>query len=220
MGLICKGMIPAVAAEGLANYVDVFWDGGFFACEENAQMLKVGAEYGLLPKIHANELAVSGGVQVGVAHGAVSVDHLERITDVEIEALRDSQTMPTALPGTSFFLNLPYTLVRDIMSAGLPFALATDYNPGSTPSGNMKFVLSLACIKMRITPAEAINATTINGAAALGLAESHGSIAVGKRANFFITKPISSVDFIPYAYTTNVIRTVVLNGEVVKRDLC
>ena len=218
--LICEEMIPAVAAEGLANYIDVFCDEGFFTCEETARMLKVGAEYGLLPKIHANELAVSGGVQVGVAHGAVSVDHLERITDVEIEALRDSQTMPTALPGTSFFLNLPYTPVRDIMSAGLPFALATDYNPGSTPSGNMKFVLSLACIKMRITPAEAINATTINGAAALGLAESHGSIAVGKRANFFITKPISSVDFIPYAYTTNVIRTVVLNGEVVKRDLC
>ena len=213
--LICNEMIPAVAAEGLAEYIDVFCDEGFFTCEETARMLKVGAEYGLLPKIHANELAVSGGVQVGVEHNAVSVDHLERITEVEIEVLRQSSTIPTALPGTSFFLNLPFTPVKEMMAAGLPVALATDYNPGSTPSGNMKFVLSLACIKMRMLPAEAINATTINGAAALGLSASHGSICVGKQANFYITKPISSVDYIPYAYTQNIISRVVLNGEEV-----
>ena len=208
-------MIPAVAAEGLAEYIDVFCDEGFFTCEETARMLKVGAEYGLLPKIHANELAVSGGVQVGVEHNAVSVDHLERMTEVEIEVLRQSSTIPTALPGTSFFLNLPFTPVKEMMAAGLPVALATDYNPGPTPSGNMKFVLSLACIKIRMLPADAINATTINGAAALGLSASHVSICVGEQANFYITKPISSVDYIPYAYTQNIISRVVLNGEEV-----
>ena len=150
-----------------------------------------------------------------MAHEAVSVYHLERMTEVESEVLRQSKTIPTALPGTSFFLNLPFTPVKEMMAAGLPVALATDYNPGSTPSGNMKFVLSLACIKMRMLPAEAINATTINGAAALGLSASHGSICVGKRANFYITKPISSVDYIPYAYTQNIIDRVFLNGAEV-----
>lgn len=214
--LICSEMIPAVAAENLADFIDVFCDKGFFTVDETARILETGAHYGLLPKIHANELAVSGGVQVGVAHKALSVDHLERTTDVEITVLKNSETIPTALPGTSFFLNLPFAPARDMIHAGLPLALASDYNPGSTPSGNMKFVLSLACIKMRLTPAQAINATTINTAAAMGLSHTHGSIAVGKQANLFITTQIPSVDFIPYAYTTNIIDTVVLNGKIVE----
>lgn len=211
--LICQEMIPAVAEQGLAEFIDVFCDKGFFTVEETARMLEVGARYGLRPKIHANELDVSGGVQVGVKYGALSVDHLERTTQAEIEALRGTHTIPTMLPGTSFFLGLPYGNAKGMIEAGLPVALASDYNPGSTPSGNMKFVLSLACIQMRLTPAQAINATTINGAAALDLAASHGSIAVGKRANLIITKPIPSIDFIPYAYTTDIVEAVMLGGE-------
>lgn len=211
--LICNEMIPAVAEQGLAEFIDVFCDKGFFTVDETARMLEVGAKYGLRPKIHANELDVSGGVQVGVKYGALSVDHLERTTDAEIEALRGTKTIPTMLPGTSFFLGLPYGNAKGMIEAGLPVALASDYNPGSTPSGNMKFVLSLACINMRLTPAQAINATTINGAAALDLAGTHGSIAVGKRANLLITKPIPSVDFIPYAYTTNIVEAVMLGGQ-------
>ena len=213
--LICKEMIPAVAEEGLADFIDVFCDKGFFTVEETARMLEVGAKYGMRPKIHANELDVSGGVQVGVKYNALSVDHLERTTAVEIECLRNSNTIPTILPGTSFFLGLPYGNAKDMIAAGLPVALASDYNPGSTPSGNMKFVMSLACINMKLTPAQAINATTINGAAALGLAQTHGSIAVGKKANLFITKKIPSIDFIPYAYTTDIVEAVMLNGEFV-----
>lgn len=214
--MICREMIPAVAEEGLAEFIDVFCDKGFFTVEETARMLETGAKYGLRPKIHANELDVSGGVQVGVKYGALSVDHLERTTAAEIEALRGTRTIPTMLPGTSFFLGLPYGNAKGMIEAGLPLALASDYNPGSTPSGNMKFVLSLACIQMRLTPAQAINATTINGAAALDLASTHGSIAVGKKANIFITKPIPSIDFIPYAYTTDIVEAVILNGEVVQ----
>ena len=210
--LVCREMIPAVAAEGLADFIDVFCDTGFFTVEETARILQVGAQYGLRPKIHANELAVSGGVQVGIQHGALSVDHLERVTSLEIEALRHAQTIPTGLPGTSFFLNLPFMPAQEMIAAGLPVALASDYNPGSTPSGNMKFVLSLACIKMRLTPQQAINATTINGAAAMGLGATHGTIAVGKVANVFITKDIPSVDFIPYAYTSHLIDKIILNG--------
>ena len=210
---ICQEMIPAVAEQGLAEFIDVFCDKGFFSVEETARMLEVGARYGLRPKIHANELDVSGGVQVGVQYGALSVDHLERTTQAEIEALRGTHTIPTMLPGTSFFLGLPYGNAKGMIEAGLPLALASDYNPGSTPSGNMKFVLSLACINMRLTPAQAINATTINGAAALDLAASHGSIAVGKRANLLITRPIPSIDFIPYAYTTDIVEAVMLGGE-------
>lgn len=211
--LICREMIPAVAEQGLAEFIDVFCDKGFFTVDETARMLETGARYGLRPKIHANELDVSGGVQVGVKYGALSVDHLERTTQAEIEALRGTRTIPTMLPGTSFFLGLPYGNAKGMIEAGLPVALASDYNPGSTPSGNMKFVLSLACIQMRLTPAQAINATTINGAAALDLAASHGSIAVGKRANLLITKPIPSIDFIPYAYTTDIVEAVMLGGE-------
>lgn len=214
--LICREMIPAVAAEGMAEFVDVFCDKGFFTVEETARILETGAKYGMRSKIHANELDVSGGVQVGVKYNALSVDHLERTTEAEIEALRGTNTIPTMLPGTSFFLGLPYGNAKGMIEAGLPLALASDYNPGSTPSGNMKFVLSLACINMRLTPAQAINATTINGAAALDLARSHGSIAVGKKANIFITKQIPSIDFIPYAYTTDIIEAVMLNGEFVQ----
>ncbi len=214
--LVCTEMIPAVAKEGLAEFIDVFCEKGFFTVEETDRILKTAAKYGIRPKIHGNQLAVSGGVQVAVANNAVSVDHLEETTDVEIECLKDSNTIPTALPGCSFYLGIPFAPAKRMIEAGLPVALASDYNPGSTPSGNMKFVLSLACIKMKLTPAQAINATTINTAAAMDISHSHGSIAVGKHANVFITTEIPSINFIPYAYTTNVIETTILNGQVIK----
>lgn len=210
---IVRDMIPAVAAEKLADYIDVFCDEGFFTVEQTARMLEKGAEYGLLPKIHANEMAVSGGVQVGVKHRALSVDHLERMGEAEIEALRGSETMPTLLPGAAFFLGLPYPPARRMIGAGLPVALASDFNPGSSPSGNMKFVVSLACIQMKMTPAEAIHAATINGACAMGLGREYGSITVGKRANFFLTRPIPSVEFLPYAYTSPLVDRVFLQGK-------
>lgn len=213
--LVVDEMIPAVAAEGLADFVDVFCDQGFFTPEETARILEAGAKYGMRGKIHGQELAPSGGVEVAVKHRALSVDHLESMTDDDIALLRGSDTMPTALPGTSFFLNMPFAPARKMIDAGLPVAIASDYNPGSTPSGDMKFVVSLACIKMRLQPAEALNAATINGAAAMGLSADYGSIAVGKVANFFITKPIPSIDFIPYAYTTPIIERVFLAGEQV-----
>lgn len=212
--MVCEEMIPAVAEQGLAESVDVFCDRGFFTVDETRRMLEAGARYGLNGKIHANELDVSGGVQVGVEMGALSVDHLERTTEAEIEVLRHSETIPTMLPGTSFFLGLPYGNARGMIDAGLPLALASDYNPGSTPSGDMKFVLSLACINMRLTPEEAVNATTLNGAAALGLSHMLGSIAVGKQANVIVTRPVPSLEFLPYAYTTPTIDTVVLNGRI------
>ncbi len=211
--LIVDEMLPAVAAEGLANYVDVFCDQGFFTPEETARILEAGAKYGMRGKIHGQELAPSGGVEVAVRHRALSVDHLESMTDEDIALLRDTDTIPTALPGTSFFLNMPFAPARKMIAAGLPMAIASDYNPGSTPSGDMKFVVSLACIKMRLQPAEAFNAATINGAAAMGLSGEYGSIAPGKVANFFITRPISSIDFIPYAYTTPIIDRVFLVGQ-------
>lgn len=211
--LVCREMIPAVAREGLADFVDVFCDAGFFTVEETARILEAGQKHGLKPKIHANELAVSGGVQVGVAYGAQSVDHLERTTETEIEALRGSSTMPTGLPGASLFLGMPYTECRRMVDAGLGVALASDYNPGSSPSGNMRMVMALGSIRMRLTPAEALNATTLNGAYAMGLAEEYGSITRGKVANFFITKPLPSLAFFPYAYQTPLIREVWLRGE-------
>lgn len=213
--LIIEEMIPEVGREGLADYIDVFCDEGFFTPEETARMLEAGAKWGMIPKIHADELASSGGIEVGVAHDALSVDHLESMTDDKIGLLRGTRTMPTALPGTSFFLNMPYAPARKMIDAGLGVAVASDYNPGSTPSGDMKFVVSLACIKMRLLPAEAINAATINSAYAMGLSHEYGSIAVGKRANIFITEPIPSVDYIPYAYTSPLIRRVILNGKEV-----
>lgn len=200
--LVVNEMLPAVAAEGLADYVDVFCDQGFFTPAETSRILEAAAKWGLRGKIHGQELAPSGGVEVAVRHKALSVDHLESMTDEDIALLKGSDTMPTALPGTSFFLNMPFAPARKMIAAGLPLAIASDYNPGSTPSGDMKFVVSLACIKMRLTPPEALNAATINGAAAMGISDSYGSIAPGKVANFFITKPIPGLDFIPYAYTT------------------
>lgn len=207
---IISEMLPLVGEEELADFVDVFCDEGFFTPEDTAKILEAAARYGLRPKIHANELAVSGGVQVGVQHGALSVDHLERTTSDEIEALKGTLTMPVMLPGSSFFLGLPYGNARGFIDAGLPLAMASDYNPGSSPSGDMRFVMALGCIKMRLTPAEAFNACTINGAYAMGLEKEVGSITRGKRANLIITKPIPSLTFIPYCYRTPVIRWILL----------
>jgi len=211
--MLIAEMLPAVAAEHLADYVDVFCDEGFFTPDETGRILEAALHYGMRGKIHGQELADSGGVEVAVRHCALSVDHLESMTDRDIELLRGSDTMPTALPGTSFFLNMPFAPARKMIEAGLGVAIASDYNPGSTPSGDMKFAVSLACIKMRLQPAEAINAATINSAYAMGVSDSYGSIAPGKVANFFITRPIASVDFIPYAYTTPIIARVFLAGE-------
>ncbi len=215
MDLLLNEMIPEVGREQLAEFIDVFCDEGFFTPEETARILEAGAKWGMRPKIHADELAASGGVKVAIDHGALSVDHLERITDGEIDMLRNSAVMSTGLPGTSFFLNLPYAPLRKMIDAGCAVAIASDYNPGSTPSGDMKFAVSLACIKMRLMPAEAINAATINAACAMGQSGSFGSIAVGKRANFYVTRPLPSIDFIPYAYTTSIISRIVLNGQSV-----
>ena len=203
--LVCKEMLPKVAEEGLADYVDVFCDTGFFTVEETARILEKAAEYGIRPKIHANELEVSGGVQVGVKYNALSVDHLEKTTEAEIEALRGSGTMPTMLPGCSFFLGIPYGNAKGYIEAGLPVALASDYNPGSSPSGNMRFVMALGCIRMRLTPEQSFNACTINSAYAMGVSDTLGSITIGKKANLMITKPIPSLAFIPYSHQTPII---------------
>lgn len=211
--LVCREMIPEVGRQGLADYVDVFCDKGFFTPAETARMLEEAAKWGMKPKIHANELDVSGGVQVGVAHGAVSVDHLERTTEVEIEVLRGSSTIPTVLPGASFFLGMPYGNGKGLMEAGLPVALASDYNPGSSPSGDMRFVCSLGCIKMKLTPSAALNAATINGACAMELSHRVGSIARGKLANFYVTAPLPSLAYFLYAYATPLIRTVWFKGR-------
>ena len=208
--LVCEQMLPAVAAEGLADYVDVFCDEGFFTVEETDRILSKAAEYGIVPKIHANELGVSGGVQVGVKHNALSVDHLEKTTEAEIEALRGSRTMPTMLPGCSFFLGIPYGNAKGYIEAGLPVALASDYNPGSSPSGNMRFVMALGCIRMRLTPEQSFNACTINSAYAMGVSDSLGSITVGKKAHLIITRPIPSLAFIPYSHQTPIIERVIL----------
>ncbi|WP_443907854.1 imidazolonepropionase [Prevotella sp.] len=212
--LIIDEMIPEVGRQRLADFVDVFCDRGFFTPEETGRILEAAAAWGMRPKIHADELASSGGVVVGVKQGALSVDHLESMTEETIETLRGSDTMPTALPGTSFFLNMPNAKARQIIDAGLGVAVASDYNPGSTPSGDMKFVMSLACIKLRLLPNEAFNAATINGAYAMGQSKEYGSIAKGKVANFYITKPIPSLAFIPYAYTTPIVNKVVLGGKL------
>lgn len=212
---IIDKMLPAIKKEGLADYIDVFCDKGFFTPDETDIILKAGVEYGLKPRIHANELDYSGGIQVGVANNALSVDHLEFTGDKEIESLMKSETMPILLPSTAFFLNLHYPPARKMIEAGLPIALASDYNPGSSPSGNMNFVLSLACLHLKMTPEEAINAATINGAHALELSDSVGSISPGKKANLFITEPMADYSFIPYSFGTNRIETVILNGKVV-----
>ena len=209
--LVCNEMLPKVAEKGLADYVDVFCDAGFFTVEETARILEKAAEYGIRPKIHANELEVSGGVQVGVKYNALSVDHLEKTTEAEIEALRGSGTMPTMLPGCSFFLGIPYGNAKGYIEAGLPVALASDYNPGSSPSGNMRFVMGLGCIRMRLTPEQSFNACTINSAYAMGVSDTLGSITIGKKASLIITKPIPSLAFIPYSHQTPIIEKVILS---------
>lgn len=214
--MLISEMLPAVAAEGLAEYVDVFCDKGFFTVDETDRILEAAARYGMLPKIHANELDCSGGVQIGVKHNALSVDHLERMGKDEIDVLRTSNTVATMLPGASFFLGMPYAPARQAIDAGLTVALASDYNPGSSPSGDMRMVWALACIKMKLTPAEALAACTINGAAAMGLSDVVGAITPGRRASFIITKPMPSLAFIPYAYTTPWIGSIYLRGKIVK----
>lgn len=211
--LIINEMIPAVAQEGLAEYVDVFCEKGYFTTEETESILEAGKAFGLIPKIHVNQFHAIGGVQTGVKHNALSVDHLEVMRNEDIDALKGTETMPVALPSCSYFLSIPYTPARKIIDAGLPLALATDYNPGSTPSGNMNFVVATACIKMKMTPEEAINAATINGAYAMGLADTHGSISKGKKANLIITKEIPAYAYLPYAFGSNHIEQVVINGK-------
>lgn len=210
---VINEMIPLVAAEELADYIDVFCDEGFFTVEDTERILMAGMKYGLIPKLHANELAFSGGVQAGVKYGALSVDHLERSGADEINALVGSDTMATLLPGSAFFLGLPDPPVRKMIDAGLPVALASDYNPGSSPSGNMKLVMSLACINWKMLPEEAINAVTINAAYAMGISETHGSIARGKVANLVITKEIPSYEFLPYSFGSDLVDSVILRGK-------
>ncbi|MEE0268021.1 MAG: imidazolonepropionase [Bacteroidales bacterium] len=211
--LVIDEMIPRVVEEGLADFIDVFCDTGFFTVEETDRMLFAGVKNGLIPKIHANELDYSGGIQVGVKYNALSVDHLECVGEAEIQCLKASQTMPTILPGAAFFLNMPYSPARTMINAGLPIAMASDFNPGSSPSGNMQMVLTFACVNYKLTPQEALNATTINSAYAMGISETHGSIARGKQANFYITKDIPTIEYIPYYYGTNKVERVFLNGK-------
>ena len=206
-------MIPQVAAEELADYIDVFCDRGFFTVEDTDRILNAGMKYGLRPKIHANELDYSGGIQVGVKYDALSVDHLEYTGEDEIKVLADSETMPTLLPGASFFLGLIYAPARDMIDAGLPVAMASDYNPGSSPSGNMQFILSMGSIAYKMLPEEAIHAVTINGAYAMGVEDELGSISKGKKANLILTKQIPSYEYLPYAYGSNKVEKVMLNGE-------
>ena len=212
--LIINEMIPVIASEELADYIDVFCDDGFFTIDETEQILMAGVKYGLTPKLHANEMSNSGGVQVGVKYNALSVDHLERSGADEIDALLDSETMATLLPGSALFLGLPDPPARKMIDAGLPVALASDFNPGSSPSGNMKLVMSLGCIRLNMLPEEAINAVTINSAYAMGISDTHGSIAKGKVANLFITKKMPSYVFFPYAYGSNLVETVILKGRI------
>ncbi len=210
--LVIDEIIPQAAAEGLADYIDVFCDEGFFTVEDTARMLEAGAKHNLIPKIHANEMACSGGIQVAVKYNALSCDHLEFTGDEEIACLLDSKTMPTVLPGAAFFLNMRHAPVRQMMEAGLPVALASDYNPGSSPSGNMQLILSFACVNFRMLPEEAIHATTINSGYAMGVSDILGSICRGKRANFYLTKPIPTYEYMPYAYGENKVETVFING--------
>jgi imidazolonepropionase len=212
--VVINEMIPQVAAEELADYIDVFCDKGFFTVEDTERILMAGIKYGLKPKIHANELDYSGGIQVGVKYGALSVDHLEFTGEAEISVLKGSETMPTILPGAAFFLNMIHAPARKMIHAGLPVALASDFNPGSSPSGNMQLILSMGCITFRMTPEEAINATTLNTAYAMGVNDELGSITIGKKANIFITKPIPGIEFMPYAYGSNKVDTVILNGKI------
>ena len=213
---IINEMLPLVAEEKLAEYLDVFCETGYFSVAETNQLMEAGQQYGLTPKIHVNQFTAIGGVKAAVEQGALSVDHLEEMNPEDFEVLKTGKTMPVVLPSCSFFLSIPYAPARQMIDSGLPVAIATDYNPGSTPSGNMQLAVAIASIKMQITPAEAINAATINGAYALGLSETHGSISVGKQASFFITKEIPSYSFMPYSFGSDHIDTVFVNGEVVR----
>jgi len=212
---IITKMLPEIAQNKLADFVDVFCEKGYFSVEETEKIMEAGIQLGLKPKIHVNQFNSIGGIQAGIKFNALSVDHLEIMNPEDIEALKDTETMPVALPSCSYFLSIPYTPARDMIKAGLPLALATDFNPGSTPSGNMNFVVSTACIKMKMTPEEAINAATINGAYAMGISETHGSITKGKKANLILTKPISSYYQIPYAFGSNLIESVFVNGKII-----
>jgi imidazolonepropionase len=212
--LVVNEMIPAVAEENLADYIDVFCDRGFFTVAQTERILVKGAEYGLVPKIHANELDFSGGIQVGVKYDARSVDHLEFTGQEEIDALRTGNTMATMLPGASLFLGLTYAPAREIIDAGLPVALASDYNPGSSPSGNMELIMSLGIMQLKMLPLEVLNAVTVNGAYAMGLEKTHGTITPGKAASLIITKPMSSFGFMPYAYGSSQVSKVMLNGKI------
>ncbi|MDH4298411.1 MAG: amidohydrolase family protein, partial [Cyclobacteriaceae bacterium] len=214
IAVILNEMIPAIAHEELADYIDVFCEQGFFTPDETERIVEEGKRFGMKPRIHANQLHRSGGVQVGVKTKAISVDHLENIGEEEIMALKHSEVMPTALPGAAFFLGLPFPPARQIIDAGLPMAIASDYNPGSSPCGNMPLMIALACIRMKITPEEAFNAATINTAFALELQQTHGSITRGKVANVLITKPIPSISYIPYAFGSYLVSKVILNGKV------
>lgn len=213
--LICDKMIPAVADKNLAEFIDVFCETGYFNVAQTEKILKTGKAYNLIPKIHVNQFTSIGGVQIGVKYKALSIDHLEIMKKEDIDIIKNSDTMPVALPSCSYFLSIPYTPAREIIDNGLPLALATDFNPGSTPSGNMNFVVATACIKMNMTPEEAINAATINGAYAMNLSKTHGSITKGKRANLIVTKSIPSYGYIPYAFGSQLIDTVIINGEII-----
>jgi imidazolonepropionase len=215
IAILINNMLPEISKNNLAQFIDVFCETGYFTVEETEEIMKAGIHFGLKPKIHVNQFNSIGGIQAGVKYKALSVDHLEVMTTEDIEALKNTETMPVALPSCSYFLSIPYTPAREMISAGLPLALATDYNPGSTPSGNMNFVVATACIKMKMTPEEAINAATINGAYAMGISDTHGSITIGKKANFIITKPIPSYYQLPYAFGSNLIDSVFLEGKII-----
>lgn len=214
INLIINEMLPQVAKHNLADFIDVFCETGYFSVEDTEKIMEAGTKYGLIPKIHVNQFTSIGGIIASVKYNALSVDHLEEMTDEDITALQNSKTMPIALPTCSFYLGIPYTPARKMLESDLPLALASDYNPGSTPSGNMNFVVSTACIKMKMTPEEAINAATLNGAYAMGIEKTHGSITLGKKANLIITKEIPSYVFLPYSFGSNNIDTVLINGKV------
>ena len=213
--LIIHEMLPKIAEENLADYIDAFLETGYFSVEETERIMEAGKKYGLQAKIHVNQFTAINGIAACVKHNALTVDHLEIVTDEDIEVLKNTETMPVALPSCSYFISIPYTPARKMMEAGLPLALATDYNPGTTPSGNMNFVVATACIKMKMTPEEAINSATINGAYAMGISTTHGSITKGKKANIIITKPIHSFYQLPYEFGSNLIESVIIEGKVI-----
>ena len=212
--LIINEMLPEIAEKKSAHFIDVFCEAGYFTVSETERIMEAGIRFGLKPKIHVNQFHSIGGIQAGIKHGALSVDHLETMNPEDIEDLKNTQTMPVALPSCSYFLGIPYAPARQMISKGLPLALASDFNPGSSPSGNMNFVISTACIQMKMTPEEAINAATLNGAYAMGISETHGSTSIGKIANLIITKPISSYYQLPYSFGSNLIDMVIIEGEV------